>query len=57
MLLVNHLKKFADRTHDKKLLIFRNSEFTFKEFDEITDRIAASFLRAGVKRGTASFSF
>jgi long-chain acyl-CoA synthetase len=51
MLLVNHLKKFADRTHDKKLLIFRNSEFTFKEFDEITDRIAASFLRAGVKRG------
>ena len=51
MLLVDHLKKIADRTPDKQLLIFHNREFTFKKFDEITDRIAASLLRAGVKHG------
>jgi long-chain acyl-CoA synthetase len=51
MLLVNYLSKTAHRTPDKNQLIFHNRKFTFKEFDEITDRIATSLLKAGVKLG------
>lgn len=51
MLLVNHLKRIAHQTPDKYQLIFCNRKFTFKDLDELTDRIAMSLLKAGVKRG------
>ena len=51
MLLVNYLKRFANQTPGKYQLIFCNRKFTFKDLDEITDRIATSLLKAGVKRG------
>lgn len=51
MLLANDLKKIAAKNPDKDLMVFRDDTFTYREFDKITDRIAASLLKNGVKRG------
>lgn len=51
MLLTDYLKKTANLTPDKHVLFFSDRRFTFKEFDEITDRVALSLLKDGVKNG------
>ena len=43
----NTAKTFGDKVG----LIFKDREFTYKELDELTNRLANSLLRLGVKKG------
>ena len=43
----NTAKTFGDKVG----LIFKDREFTYRELDELTNRLANSLLRLGVKKG------
>lgn len=41
----------ASEVPDKTYLVFQEREWSYKEFDEITNRVAASFLAQGAQKG------
>ncbi len=51
MLLADFLKNTANRTPSKCALIFDNSKFLYKDLDGISDQIARSLIKIGIKRG------
>jgi long-chain acyl-CoA synthetase len=51
MLLGNLLSQAARRTPGKSALIFDGKAWTYEELDEISQRVAASLLRAGIQSG------
>jgi acyl-CoA synthetase (AMP-forming)/AMP-acid ligase II len=50
MLLADFLKNTANRTPSKCPLIFDNSKFLYKDLDTISDQIARSLIKIGIKR-------
>lgn len=47
----NYVVDAVENYPDKAFLYQSDDKFTYKEFDEITDKMAASFLQIGLKRG------
>jgi long-chain acyl-CoA synthetase len=46
------LKKQAEEIPDKVYLYFADKQWTYKEFEEITNQVASSFHRLGLKKGS-----
>ncbi|MGD8405118.1 MAG: long-chain fatty acid--CoA ligase [Anaerolineales bacterium] len=49
--LYHFLEESASKYPDKACTIFKGAEITYKEMDEITDRVAAALAGIGVKKG------
>ncbi len=51
MVLGDFLKKYAAERPNREAVVFQDRRFTFRDYDEQTDRVAAGLLRLGVRKG------
>ncbi|MGV8081957.1 MAG: class I adenylate-forming enzyme family protein [Syntrophales bacterium] len=51
MVLGDFLKKYAAERPDREAVVFQGRRFTFRDYDRLTDRVAAGLLGLGVRKG------
>ncbi len=45
------LRKWAAEKPDKEALVFRERRITWKELNDLTDRLATAYIKMGLKKG------